>query len=526
MRRLSLAWLLYAAYVLALAFGVGGIAIALENPELWADLELGRAVYAFGMKWGGTAYIVLGAAALFVWAWHAIGPRKTLGFFLVTVPTSLAAELIGTSTGWPFGNYSYTSGLGWKILDRVPFTIPLSWFTVGLSSYLLAIALRSRLFPRLPSWSTVPIGVWLLVVWDLVLDPAMAHESMQARFWVWHQSGAYYGMPVINFLGWALTGFVFMSISRWIWRQEPEHFSATFPWAIYSANVLFASALCAAVGLWGPIALAALGGFLPATIALRGRIGEKGSLPRAERRAARNALAEDMAWRFLATLARRTLRDRRLKTHGLDLVPAHGPVVLAPQHIHHLDDGRILLATVPRPLRFLVALDWVPNQRWRWLMEFLCRLAGWPVIVRPSERDRPGIQYGTTEAQLLLVRGLRDAIHRVSSGQLLVVFPEGYPVIDPHLPGRRAMVGGMKPGAVWIAQQAARRLATAVPVIPVRLILEPSDTQLVFEPPIWVNADSSTDSIAKLLADRLGLHTDRAATDIREPAVGIVGKDR
>lgn len=525
MRRLSLAWLLYGAYALALAFGVGGIAIALNNPALWADLELGRAVYAFGMRWGGTAYIVLGALALLVWAWQAIGPHKTLSFFLVTVPISLMAELIGTSTGWPFGNYSYTSGLGWKILDRVPLTIPLSWFTVGLSAYLLAIALRRRISPHLPAWSTVPIGVWLLVVWDLVLDPAMAHESMQARFWVWHQSGAYYGMPVINFFGWALTGFIFMSISRRVWGQEPHRWSPTFPWAIYTANVFFASVLCAAVGLWGPIALAVLAGLLPATIALRRAGSDRERHPRFKREPFQDALIEEMAWRSLATLARLTLRSRSLQTHGLELVPAHGPAVLAPQHIHHLDDGRVLLATIPRPLRFLVALDWVPNRRWRWLMELLCRLAGWPVIVRPSERDRPGIQYGTAEAQLLLVRGLRDAVRRVAAGQLLVVFPEGYPLIDPHLPGHRATVEGIKPGAIWIAQRAARRLGTPIPVIPVRLRFEQCAAQLIFEPPILVSADCSTVSTAALLADRLGVQALRTTTNTREIAVELLGKD-
>lgn len=526
MRSSQLAWFLYGAYVLALAFGVGGIAIALQKPELWAHLESGRAIYAFGMQWGGTAYIVLGAAATFLYAWYAIGPRRTVIFFTVSVLVSLTAELIGTSTGWPFGNYSYTSGLGWKILDRVPFTIPLSWFTVGLSSYLLAIAFSRSALRRLPSWSALPVGVWLLVVWDLVLDPAMAHDSMQARFWVWHERGSYYGMPVINFLGWALTGLVFMSVSRRWWGQEPPRFPVTFPWAVYVSNVLFASALCAAVGLWGPILLATVGGLVPATMAAVLADRQTRSRAHSVYRVLDRPLTEHMAWRFLTALARLSLKRRVIEVRGLAQVPASGPVVLAPQHIHHLEDGLILLATVPRPTRFLVTLDWVPTRSWRWFMEFLCHLAGWPVIIRPTERERPGLQYDTHEARCLLLHGLREAVQRVSAGQLLVVFPEGYPVIDPHLPGRRATAGGVKPGAIWIAKRAAARTGAAVPVVPVRLTLEDRVARVLFDTPLWVTADSLLSATTEELASRLTPPTDTVARNDFELAAELLGKDR
>jgi uncharacterized membrane protein/1-acyl-sn-glycerol-3-phosphate acyltransferase len=466
MRASRLAWALYSGYVVALLFGVGGIAIALQRPDLWAHLELGRSVYSFGMRWGGVGYIVLGAAALFVYAWSTIGPRRTLTFFLLSVTISLSAELIGTSTGWPFGNYSYTSGLGYKILDRVPFTIPFSWFTVGLASYLLALRLRRYLPRRGSSWPPVLTGVWLLVVWDLVLDPAMAHEAMQARFWVWHQTGSYFGMPFINFAGWALTGMAFTTASRWAWRAEPVLRSASFPYAIYAANILFASALCATVGLWGPIALAFVAGLLPATLALVTNDSTRVGTRRADQQEP-EPVVERISWLVLRTLARLTLR-RPIVFRTAQRLPT-GPTILAAQHVHHLDDGRALLAIIDRPVRFLVALDWVPDRRWRRVMELLCRTAGWPTIVRPREIDRPGQVYSPREAHRLLVGGLREAVRRVAAGQLLVVFPEGYPLVDPHLPARRSENDRLAPGAVWIARAAAARAGSPVSVFPVQL---------------------------------------------------------
>jgi len=117
-----------------------------------------------------------------------LGWRRTLLFFALACGLSLASELIGTGTGYPFGNYEYTSGLGYKILERVPFSIPLSWFYMGLASFILSGVL-ARWHPL---WS-VALGAYFLTVWDLVLDPAMAHPSLALNFWVWHQSGPYFG---------------------------------------------------------------------------------------------------------------------------------------------------------------------------------------------------------------------------------------------------------------------------------------------------------------------------------------------
>ena len=65
------------------------------------------------------------------------------------IAISLTAELMGTSTGFPFGAYHYTTGLGYKIAGLVPFTIPLSWFYLGLSSFLIArVGLQKYDLPR------------------------------------------------------------------------------------------------------------------------------------------------------------------------------------------------------------------------------------------------------------------------------------------------------------------------------------------------------------------------------------------
>src|SRR5215207_8180111 len=270
---MKLGLLLLIGHLAALLFGLAGLLVALPNPQWWAGDANAVHVFDFGMAYAGATHIVLGAAAVFVFGWVVLGPRRTIIFFLVSSGLSLSSELIGTGTGWPFGNYEYTSFLGYKVLDRVPFTIPLSWFYMGLASYLLGSLVATRFDARHRTAWSLALGVWFLTVWDLVLDPAMAHHSLRVRFWVWDESGPYFGMPVKNFIGWSITGLLFMAVSRALWRSDPDprSLSMRVPLAVYAVNLAFAMVLSAGVGLWVPVLLSAILGLLPAAIAVRDR---------------------------------------------------------------------------------------------------------------------------------------------------------------------------------------------------------------------------------------------------------------
>lgn len=262
---MRLARSLLVAHAAALTFGLAGMLVALPHPELWSASPLGQQVFALGMQYAGPLHMVLGAAAMLAFGRVALGWRRTIIFFCLAAGLSLGAELIGTGTGYPFGNYEYGGGLGYKVLGRVPFSIPLSWFYMGLASFLIG----SRLARGHAAWS-VGLGAYLLTAWDLVLDPAMAHPGLPLAFWTWHTAGPYFGMPVQNFLGWAATGALFMGLSRWLWRGAPDlELPIGFPLAVYALNLLFAIVLSAAGGVWLAIAFSlvlALGG---AALALR-----------------------------------------------------------------------------------------------------------------------------------------------------------------------------------------------------------------------------------------------------------------
>lgn len=259
---------LLAAHLAALVFGLIGILVMLPNPDLWADDPNAVKVFDYSMRYAGAVHIILGALTMYVIGVLILGWKHTTIFAVVSMSLSLASELIGTGTGWPFGNYEYTSFLGYKVLDRVPYSIPLSWFYMGLASYLLAVVLvRALGMQRATIWA-LALGTWFLTVWDLVLDPAMAHESLSVRFWVWDERGPYFGMPVKNFIGWALTGLLFMALSRGIWRRDavPDQRATYFSLIVYLANMAFAMILSLSVDLWIPVLLAIVLGVIPAIV--------------------------------------------------------------------------------------------------------------------------------------------------------------------------------------------------------------------------------------------------------------------
>ncbi len=495
---------LFAGHLMALAFGLGGLLIALPHPELWAGSRFAAQVFGFGMNYAGSLHIILGAATMLAFGLVFLGLRRTLIFFVVTVSFSLSAELIGTGTGWPFGNYAYTDGLGFKVLGRVPFTIPLSWFSIGFSAFLLGSVLATTRFRRHRAFWSVAIGAYLLTVWDLVLDPAMAHPSMPIRFWTWFETGPYFGMPVQNFAGWTLTGILFMAASRALWRKDVSatEFPAWVPFGVYLANMVFAVALSLSVGLWQPTVAAVIFGCLPALLAWRSQptLGLPGVNPRRHPAAGRRTVIQSVMQagaRFI------TARQLEVEVVGESNLPATGPVVIVSRHYHHLYDGAALLGRSRRHLHVLVALDWAENRLLRRFMESLCRLAGWPVILRADARGdraaRSSRRLGGRRRYLR--RAVGESADLLRRGEVMVVYPEGYPTIDPTFTPKQGTDEFLpfRPGFLHLVER-ARRDGYRVPIVPLGLAYqEGARTRLTmrFGSPIVLRDRSERDQVLK-----------------------------
>ncbi|MBI3175922.1 MAG: carotenoid biosynthesis protein [Chloroflexi bacterium] len=158
-----------------------------------------------GWTWGGTALrgaiqagVLLQVAAVLTALFLHIG-RRTLLPVGIVLPLAWLAEFVGSHTGLPFGRYSYTDVLQPQLGD-VPLLIPLAWLMMLPPAW----AVADLLAPRGPRWGKAVVAALAFTAWDLFLDPQMVAWD----FWRWHEPGAYFGIPLLNYFGWLLVSFL------------------------------------------------------------------------------------------------------------------------------------------------------------------------------------------------------------------------------------------------------------------------------------------------------------------------------
>jgi uncharacterized membrane protein len=197
-----------------------------------------------------TAYLlvplVLGGFSL-CHAIYTLGLRHALAFFALSTVISLAFEAVGVATGAIYGPYHYMDRLGPRLL-QVPLVVPLAWFMViypsyGLANYLADGRVVSRRRPGAARLiGLAALSAMLMTAWDLAVDPQM----VMAGNWVWHVEGAYFGVPVQNFVGWLVTTLtVYLAYRalevRWpprSWEAETSTTFARLPLFVYGLLAL------------------------------------------------------------------------------------------------------------------------------------------------------------------------------------------------------------------------------------------------------------------------------------------------
>jgi uncharacterized membrane protein len=187
---------------------VAGIAnVALQVPYPLVHGETRRLLTI----WSVVAFFVF--SLFHALATHAL--RAAMALVAVCVGGGFAAEAIGSRTGIPFGNYDYTSTLGWRVLG-VPVVIPLAWAMMGWPSLLAArLVFKS-------GWCVAIYGALILTAWDLMLDPQM----VDAGHWIWRATPGprLNGIPVVNSLGWfVLATLMIAMLDRLVPRSPAEH---------------------------------------------------------------------------------------------------------------------------------------------------------------------------------------------------------------------------------------------------------------------------------------------------------------
>jgi carotene biosynthesis associated membrane protein len=232
------------AHALLIAMSILAFQVIVDRaPPAWVDRELWTSAYAHGMTLTGPLYIITGFLAALASSVAVLGAAAGLRAALAVVLLSLGMELLGTSTGVPFGPYGYGAHLGVKVLELVPVVIPLSWFLMLYAS--LSLALRYRRGPV----GTAVVAALGLLAWDVLMDPTM---SAVFPFWSWHHGGIYYGMPLVNWFGWLVTGLLIAGAMQLVGGPRLDQLRyERLPVVIYALNGLFPLALALQHGMLG-----------------------------------------------------------------------------------------------------------------------------------------------------------------------------------------------------------------------------------------------------------------------------------
>ena len=198
-----------------------------------------------------SSIFVLVLAAPSFWALkNWLGLRATLTVLLWLAVFAVAVESFALKTGFPYGRFDYGDKIGFKVAGLVPWTVPFAWSPLLLASGSMASRFSGQKWRRL-AWSAL-----LVTLLDAVLDPGAVSQG----FWQYQNGGFFYGVPLSNFAGWLLSGF----LGAWLLRSLVPHENAestVWPLELCSSAVLilaFWTSVCLFSGLWAPAVLGAL----------------------------------------------------------------------------------------------------------------------------------------------------------------------------------------------------------------------------------------------------------------------------
>ncbi len=137
--------------------------------------------------------------------------RGILIFFAICLVVGNIFENVGVRTGFPFGHYYFTDLMGPKLF-AVPIQLGLAYLGMAYLSWTLARLILGGMRNPLEGYRVVTlplVAAFIMVAWDFSQDPVW---STILHLWIWQQGGAYFGVPVSNFLGWYLTVYVFYQL--------------------------------------------------------------------------------------------------------------------------------------------------------------------------------------------------------------------------------------------------------------------------------------------------------------------------
>lgn len=141
----------------------------------------------------GLSWLILLITAACVFGSQSKYPAGIIPRLMGVALGAFVLQIIGTNTSFPFGPYSYSDRLGFKVLST-PVFMGLFWATIAYGA--------ANLVQRLPAraWVRAITGGIILSIFDFMLEPF----AIQFGLWQWATPNA--APPAQNYFAWFVAG--------------------------------------------------------------------------------------------------------------------------------------------------------------------------------------------------------------------------------------------------------------------------------------------------------------------------------
>lgn len=188
--------------ILIILYTVGVVGIAIFKSDYITSLTPINLIISAALIWPKSTNSKLIATSLIIFCG---------GFF---------AELLGITTGFPFGDYYYGNNLGPKIVG-VPFIIGLNWWLMVYTSSELSNKITSNIY----------LKVLFTGLFMVTLDLLIEQVAPTLDFWYWKEEH----IPLNNYLAWYIIGCAF----SFLWEKTRNSEANKTAFTLFFIQLLF-----------------------------------------------------------------------------------------------------------------------------------------------------------------------------------------------------------------------------------------------------------------------------------------------
>ena len=201
-------------------------------------------------------------AYLFSCSLH-LGAKRAVLFVIAGYLIAWLSEYSSIHNGFPYGYYYYIEQTRGRELwvFGVPFMDSLSYVFLAYASYSMALMVIAPVLPKgtlylletkkmRSSLYTRVLGALFFVYLDIIIDPVALQGSrwFLGQIYGYPEKGVYFGIPISNFAGWLVVGFVMIyslqGIDRYLDRKKTKDYAGfAYPWRYLIGPGLYLSVL-------------------------------------------------------------------------------------------------------------------------------------------------------------------------------------------------------------------------------------------------------------------------------------------